>query len=277
MSAPKDRPLGTSYTPGAATAPQSCDQVRAGILGRPYAPEPVSAVAGDQRQMRERFDVLDQRRPAIDAALEGPRRHEGRDRSPGVQIVHESALLSRDVCGRDLHQAHLDAVARGSFADRELDRPHCRRGVALDADDHLAGTHRRCGEDRTIENQMGSSSEKHLVLEARGLALGPVGHDDAPPRACLGHGTHLRRDGKSGATTPQEPAALDRRDEFVTFARFGKWRWADGCEMLVEANRAIGPPTGDDPGQGSAVAHPLVPPWPPAESAVAVPVTRPLP
>ena len=61
---------------GRATAPVDGDERRPGLVGRPDLAEPGRAEARDLGEVGQRLDVLDQRRAAVDALLERPRRHD---------------------------------------------------------------------------------------------------------------------------------------------------------------------------------------------------------
>jgi len=67
---------------------------RAGLRRRSDLAEPYGAIPAHQREAGERLDVLDERRPAADAALERPRRHERRLRVAADEPVNERGLLA---------------------------------------------------------------------------------------------------------------------------------------------------------------------------------------
>ena len=69
---------------------------------RGAGPEPVGAVAGDQREVRERLDVLHERRAPEEAALRrGAAEHPRAGRS-ALDVREDGRLLPRDVAlGRD--------------------------------------------------------------------------------------------------------------------------------------------------------------------------------
>ena len=62
------------------------DERGAGGIGPPCLAIPARPEPGDERGMSETLDILDERRPAADAALERTWRH---DRRPGVALVDE--------------------------------------------------------------------------------------------------------------------------------------------------------------------------------------------
>ena len=68
----------------------------AGLVGRPDLAEPVAAVPRDQRDVRERLDVLDKSRRTADSPFERERRLECRLRLPAVQQVDDGCLLAGD-------------------------------------------------------------------------------------------------------------------------------------------------------------------------------------
>src|SRR5262249_23605968 len=85
--------------------------------------EPVGPEAGDQGELREGLDVLNQRGRAGYAALEGQRRREGRLRDAAVQELNEGRFLSRDeaVGDGDRPQAHALVEVVPALVNRRAD------------------------------------------------------------------------------------------------------------------------------------------------------------
>jgi hypothetical protein len=122
--------------------------------------EPIGAPLADQRQVRERLDVLDERRPAADPVLERPRGAGRRDRLAVVDQVDEGALLSRQIARR--HVDHADArrprLGLVPLLERVRDGLSRVAGADLDAHDHLVRTHRGGRQERAIEHKMRTST-----------------------------------------------------------------------------------------------------------------------
>ena len=77
------------------------DQGGAWRRRQPDRAEPVVPVPGDQRQVSQRLDVVDQGGPPVHAALVRPRGRERRLARAAVQVLHERGLLAGDVPSRD--------------------------------------------------------------------------------------------------------------------------------------------------------------------------------
>ena len=175
--------------------------------------------------MRERLGVLHERRSAPDAALERPRRREGRLRRAAVQEADERGLLAGDepTRGSDRDQLHVtvDTAPRPSV-DRVRERPQIQLG-ATEGDDRPPRTERVGCENGAVENEVRNVPNEHPVLAARRLPLRRVDDDDRP--AALGrNGRQLaaRREAASTATTQAAP--LDQVDQFRPGVRRGSVR-----------------------------------------------------
>ena len=91
------------------------DDLRAGrLLGAELA-EPVGAVLDDVRDVRERLDVVDQRRALVEALVGGERRLQPRVAALALERVEQRGLLAADVgAGAAVHdQAAREAASRG--------------------------------------------------------------------------------------------------------------------------------------------------------------------
>ena len=83
QAAPAACRTATSKTPGAGTAPLTVARKVPGSSAVPTDAEPVGAEAGQQRDVRERLDVVHQGRAAVHAALEDPHAAGRRGRRAG--------------------------------------------------------------------------------------------------------------------------------------------------------------------------------------------------
>ena len=83
-------------------------QCRARLVGRPDGAEPLGSETGDERELRQRLDVLHERGRFADTALERQRRGEGRLGDAPVEELNERRLLSchESVRDRDRSQAN---------------------------------------------------------------------------------------------------------------------------------------------------------------------------
>ena len=114
------------------------------------------------------------------------------------------------------------------------------------------------GEDCAIKHQVWRSCKQRLVLVARRLPLRAV-RDDDPTSPPGGRCAHLDGGGKSSASAPEQPAALDRGDQLVALTCVGHGQWPQGGEVLLEADRMVFPPGRGHPRERDAI-HQLVRP-----------------
>ena len=108
-------PIAASAT---STEPLACRSVHSMMPGSSGVPAPGTSrpVPRDQRQVRERLYVLDQRRAAGHATLEYPRRRELRRRGPAADPAGERGLLAGQEAGR--RPDDLDRSRSGPYASR---------------------------------------------------------------------------------------------------------------------------------------------------------------
>ena len=100
------------------------DEHRAGVGRGSRGPPPVRAEAGDERDVGEGLDVVDERRPAVDTALERTGRREGGFGVAAVEPVDERGLLADDVARRCRRHPQQDlVVVVSTFADRAFAAP----------------------------------------------------------------------------------------------------------------------------------------------------------
>ena len=160
----------------------------------------------DQRRVGEALDVLHQRRSAVDAALERPRRRRGR---PGIALVHEvdrGGLLARDVRAR--RRDDLDGDPRGALAahgtpllDRPVERVDRVPVLGADIQDDAPRPDGVGRQLRAVEHEVRAGGHEHAVLRGERLALGPVDEDDRvavrraprPRPTCAPPGSRPRR------------------------------------------------------------------------------------
>ena len=231
-------------TPGPRDGAAERDQHGARLLGRAELAEPVGAEAGDQGDVGERLDVLDECRAGRRTPRSNGRGGTKRGlRGAAVQPLHERRLLAGD-----------EALGGGDELDARCARPPRARSAiaaatlacAAAAPRPTAITILRAPTARgrghgAVEHEMRVDAQEQRVLVARGLALDAVGDDDRagaprrPPRSFT-----ARRE--AGAAAPAQPARLDRRDERGALAAQGgqRGRSARGAPRA----RARRPPAG---------------------------------
>ena len=185
--------------PGAHDCARDRDERRSGLLHASELAEPVRPVAGHERELGQRLDVLDE-----DSALEGSRRDEGRLRGPAAEAVDERGLLARDEAARDRENLEPD-TALAALRDRAFQRHQLAGGILRDGDDRLAGSDGSRGRDRADEHELRRAAEEGLVLVAHRLALGAVRKHELPA-SHRGHRGELAAGREPGAAAAAEPA-----------------------------------------------------------------------
>ena len=225
------------------------DERRAGAPRRAPLAEPRAAVAGDQREVRERLDVLDERRPLAVARVRGERRAQPRPRRPALEVREHGGLLARHVplgAGRHGH-ARAAAAARAVGRAR---RPSLERAWAAGA----ATSTSRAPTALAAASAPSRTRWGARVSNARSLAL--IGSPSVPLTTTTGRApaaTARELDGgrEAGAATPAQAGALDFGDQLR--ARVGQ-RPVHG-EVAVQRDGTVRGQPGEE-----ALAHgvPLV-------------------
>ena len=216
-------------------------------MGVPTERNQPGAVAGDEGDVCERLDVVDERRAAGDAA--------SRTGGGGVKVGLASPPLSQwtsaDLLAGDVAvgarldpDVHLVEPGRSPIGHRPFEDLDHAAGEPLDAHDGLVGADRaRRGGDQPSRTRCGAVAQQRLVLAAGGLALGAVGDDH---RATAGSNrTHLDRGGEAGSAT----AAQTGRRDVVDEAGARGWRGAEMGEMRGQGEER---PGGKDTGHERA-------------------------
>ena len=184
-----------------------------GSPGVPTLAEPARAVPGDQCQVRQRLDILDQGRSAADAALGHRRPAEPGQRVPAGDPARESRLLTGEEPRGRVDEADRDAIeaAAGPLGDGVAQAaPQLR--VAVHIQVRLPRADSLGRELKPVEYQMRGDRQQRLVLGAGRLALGAVGDDDggspAASTACS-----LQVGGERGAAAAGEAGRGCGRDQ----------------------------------------------------------------
>ena len=146
-------------------------------------------MAGDERDVAERLDVVDDRRQAVHAALGGERRAGGDGAAQPLQAAQQGGLLADDVGAGALDDGHVEgeAGAEDVLAEQaRLARPRdgvVERGLGArvlgaDEDEAVLGADRVAGERDALEQQRRVALHQDLVDVGAGVALVAVGDDE---------------------------------------------------------------------------------------------------
>ena len=178
--------------------------------GRPVAVE-------DRRDVRERLDVLDQRRPAEVAELRRKRRLQPRHPAAALHRLEHRRLLAADVCtGPDDHVQGqpLEEPGDAVLGDRALEAGPRRRVLLAQVDPAFGGIHRAHRQHRRLEQEVRPALHDVAVLDRPRLALVGVDHDDARPRLAQ-HRFPLQAGGEARTAVAGEARLLQRSDHTV--------------------------------------------------------------
>ncbi len=179
-------PASTSVIARAANVAAERDEHRAGLGRRAELADTSSAPCrAIERDVRERLDVLHERRASADAALVGSRRHEGRLRGPAVQPLHERRLLAGHEAVGERRRAR-SARASGRAAALGDGGGHAVVRAApsprADGDHDLAGADGGRGCLGAIQHEVRVAAHEERVLVARRLSLDAVARRRPAPR-----------------------------------------------------------------------------------------------
>ncbi len=185
------------------------DQHAAGSGRVAHRSEPPRPVPGDQPDVGQGLDVVDQCRPPPDPGYRGEHRPVAGQRGTALDPAYERGFLARDEGVGSLDEADRVAIdARGpTLLDRIRHRGHqLRRQIRIDR----VGADGGSGGGQAVEHQMRGVGEQPGVLTAQRLALGAVGDDDRPAAGDRGH---LRAGGEPAAAASAQPGLIERGDQ----------------------------------------------------------------
>ena len=171
------------------------DEHAAGVGLVAHRPEPARSEPGDQRDMGQGFDVVDQRGPSPHPRYRGDDLAVARQRRAALDSPDDRGLFPRDERVGRLDHSDLVPIEPGrpSLVEGIRHRRHDVRGhIEIDR----VGSDRLSGAVKAVEHQMRCSVEKDGVLAAQRFAFGAVGHYDRPAagdRGDLAAGRESRR------------------------------------------------------------------------------------
>ena len=150
---PTGVPIAISSTHGSRTAPSTVTSIEPGSADVPTERNHGRAVAGDEREMRERLDVLHQRRRRVQASLGEPRRRRGGRGDAPLDPVHDRARLAGHEpvcrCTTLIRTRSKRARRRSATASSMISRTH-----AVHDDHRLPGAGHLRREYRAVEDQL---------------------------------------------------------------------------------------------------------------------------
>ena len=239
------------------------DQHRAGFGRRAGRTEPGRAVAGDEREVRERLDVLYQCRRPVQAALGEPRRRRGGRGDSPLDPPHDRARLAghEPVRRRADLEPHPVEAGPGAFGHGLVED---LADVAVHHDHRLPGPGDLGREHRAVQDEVRRARHEHPVLHAGRLAFGAVRHHHGS--APGGDRGELAGGGKPGATPAGEPGPGHLRYQRIPLppAGYRGQRPVPGgvpgqADQVGRASRAGRQQARQRPGQQQAGGHRSVP------------------
>ena len=195
------------------------DDLGAGRLAHAQALEPLGAVLDDQRRVAQRLDVVDQRRPLVEALVGGERRLQARVAALALERVEQRGLLAADVGALAAVDHEVEGVLGAEDAlaevalgvgllDGRLEDVGLVRVLAADEDEALVGPGGDRADDAALDQQVRVLLHQQPVLERAGLGLVGVAAEELVHRA-LGDEAGLLAHGEAGAAAAAQPGLLE--------------------------------------------------------------------
>ena len=163
--------------------------------------------------MRERLDVVDERRPAEVPGLGGERRAQARHAATPFERLEHCRLLAADVrarAGHDLHGHRAQQAGRPELRDRRDQTRACGRVLLAQVNDRVLGLDEARRDRQALDEQMRPQLHDVAVFDRARLALVGVDDDDARPGE-LDDRRPLTERREAGAAVAHEPRRLELR------------------------------------------------------------------
>ena len=180
---------------------------------------PGVAVARDEGNVGERLDVLDERRPSVNAALERPWRHHRGSCVTSVDVVRPQPTprrrhtrAARQRCGRN---GHLRALA-----ERSLERASAlRRDARPDVQHDLSRAEVVAASSAPSSTRCGRAAISARSLALSGSPSAPLTRTRASSTGALRDGRPLSANGKARATAAEQAGDGQHRNQARAVAR----------------------------------------------------------
>src|SRR5271165_5389706 len=198
----------------------------AGISRAANPGKPAGAAPQDRRYDRDRLDIVDCRRAAIETDLRREGRFEARLALAAFEALQEAGFFAADIGARPAMQVELEIPAGTAsvladetglvgLVDRGLQA--LRLVIELAADIDVAGVnpHPDRGEKATFDQLVRVVAEDVAVLAGAGLALVSVDAEIGRAVALFRHERPFEARRKTGPATPAQPGFLDLLDDPV--------------------------------------------------------------
>ena len=196
------------------------------LLGRPIAGEPRRAAPHDVGHDRDRLDVVDRGRTAVQAHVGRKRRLEPRLALLALEALEQRHLLAADIGAGAVMDVEVEIVAVDvvlaeqlrviGLVDRGLQALALADELAAHIDVAGAAIHRAAGDQAALDEQMRIVPHDLAVLA--GAGLGFVGVDDEimrPVADRLGHERPFQAGREAGAAAAAQARGLHLVDDGV--------------------------------------------------------------
>src|SRR3954463_9744597 len=185
----------------------------------------LAADLDDGRHGRERLDVVDERRPLVQALVGGERRLEARVPALALERVEQRRLLAADVRAGAAVDPELervvgaeDAVAEVALGlrlrDRLLEPGGLQVVLTADVDERARGADDVRRDDHALDEHVRRLLHELAVLEGAGLGLVGVADEVLVHRA-LGQEGRLLAHREAGATPAADPRAVELGEDVL--------------------------------------------------------------
>ncbi len=210
---------------GAAHAAGDRDDLGPRRLLGAEALEPVGALGDDPRHVGEGLDVVDQRRPAVEALHRRERRLQARVAALALERVEQRRLLAADVGAGAAVDDQLEVAVAAEdvrsqvarlirFGDRGVEDVGLEVVLAADEDEGVAGVGGEGGDRDPLDQLVRVALHQLAVLEGAGLGLVGVAAE------VLGHFAARQEGGlfahrEAGAAAPAQARVFELLEDLV--------------------------------------------------------------
>src|SRR5262245_44551000 len=204
----------------------NAEQLRAGVVGPPDAGEPGRAPAQDIGHHRDRLDVVDRGRAAVEADIGGERRFQAgltllafeafEQRRLLAADIGAGAVMHDDIEGKTVDVVLADEAGLVGLVHRRLQALALADEFAADVDVAGVGIHGEAGEQAALDQEVRTVPHDLAVLAGAGLGFIGVDHEVVRPAVgLLGHERPFQAGREPGPAAPAQARGLDLVDDPV--------------------------------------------------------------
>src|SRR5262249_47008076 len=202
------------------------EQLGAGVVRPADAGEPGGAAPQDVRHDRDRLDIVDRGRTAVEADIGRERWLEPRLAFLALETLEQRGLLAADVgAGTVVHDeiereavdvVLADQLGGVGLGDRRFEALALADELAAHVDVAVVGAHREARDQAALDQEMRVVPHDLPVLAGAGLRLVGIDHEIVRTAVgLLGHERPLQPGGKAGAAAPAQARGFHLVDDPV--------------------------------------------------------------